>query len=294
MTIAGIATAGKGRAQAIANVLSPRRLVIATADGVRVLWKYRALCGEIVRRDLTGQFANQVLGSFWVIGHPLSLLAIYVFVFAIVLKVKIPVDAAMPRDYTVYILAGIVPWLAISQALGRGTTALMAQPNLVKQVVFPVDVLPPASVFVSLVPMVVSVPVIIAYQLLTGQGVPMILGILPIFIVVLFLFLSGIAFFLSAITPFFRDTKDFVTVFVTAGVYLIPAFWLPAWIPAMFKPLVRFNPFSYPIWVSQDIFYYGRFEHPAAWIVFLILSLISFGTGYRVFRRLKPFVANVL
>jgi lipopolysaccharide transport system permease protein len=110
----------------------------------------------------------------------------------------------------------------------------------------------------------------------------------------LFLFLAGVAFLLSAVTPFFRDTKDFVTVFMNAGVYLIPAFYLPAWVPQMFRPVIGLNPFSYPIWVCQDIFYYGRFEHPRAWLVFFLMALISFIFGYRVFRRIRPFIASVL
>jgi lipopolysaccharide transport system permease protein len=268
--------------------------ILAAGEGMRFLWRYRALSREMARRELTGQFANQLFGSFWAVGHPLSLLAVYVFVFAFVLKVKISVDADMPRDYTTYILSGLVPWLAMAQAIGRAPTTLIAQSNLVKQVVFPIEVLPMVAVIVSLVPLFIGVLVLVIYQLLTGQGVPLTILLAPVYLLQLFLFLSGTAFLLAAVTPFFRDLKDAVTVFLTLGVYLVPAFWLPAWVPPAFAPLINVNPFSYPIWVGQDIFYFGRLDHPASWLVFTAMSLLSFALGYRAFHHLKPYLGNVL
>jgi lipopolysaccharide transport system permease protein len=294
MTIVNSSHARRGAHRILAEIFSPRRSTIAIRDGLGVLWKHRALCRELVRRDLSGAYASQALGSFWVIGHPLSLLAIYAFVFAVVLKVKIPTGDSLPRDYTNYILSGLVPWIAISQSLGRATTTLISQANMVKQVVFPIEILPMAGVISSLAPVVISMPVIVAYQLMSHQSVPMTVLLAPLFLVALFLFMSGLAFILSTVTPFFRDIKDAVTVFLTAGVYLIPAFFLPSWVPALFAPVIIFNPFSYPIWVCQDIFFFGYVAHPTAWIVFFCLALTLFAFGYRVFGRLKPYVANVL
>jgi lipopolysaccharide transport system permease protein len=277
-----------------AHLLSPWRSLHAFRDALLLLWRYRALCRELVHRELTGQYAGQALGSFWVVGHTVLTLAVYVFLFVAVLKVKIDIGPALPRDYTSYLFAGLVPWLAIAQALSRSTGALIAQANLVKQVVFPVEILPLCGVFVSLVPLGVGMAVLVAYQTLMGVGLPWTVIFVPIFVVGLFFFLGGIAFLLAAITPFFRDTKDFVTFFLVAGVYLVPAFYLPNWVPEIFKPIMHINPFSYPIWVSHDIFYYGRVEHPVAWIVFFALAFLFFSLGFRAFRSLKPYVSTVL
>ena len=277
-----------------ARVAHARSHILAAGEGLGILWRYRSLFREMVRRELTGQFANQLLGSFWAVGHPLSLLAVYVFVFAVVLKVKISVGADMPRDYTTYILSGLVPWLAMAQAIGRAPTTLIAQSNLVKQVVFPIEVLPMVAVVVSLVPLFIGTLVLVVYQLISGQGVPPTILLAPVYLVQLFLFLSGATFLLAAVTPFFRDLKDGVVVFLTLGIYLVPAFWLPAWVPPAFAPLIHVNPFSYPIWVGQDIFYFGRLDHPASWLVFTAMSLLSFTLGYRAFRHIKPYLGNVL
>jgi lipopolysaccharide transport system permease protein len=107
-----------------------------------VLWKYSALCRELVRRDLRGQFAGKALSLFWVTGHTALMLLVYVFVSVTVKKIEIDAGPNLPRDYTSYLFSGLVLWLAIAQALGRSPSIPINKANFVKQTVFPVGVLP--------------------------------------------------------------------------------------------------------------------------------------------------------
>jgi lipopolysaccharide transport system permease protein len=83
-------------------------------------------------------------------------------------------------------------------------------------------------------------------------------------------------------------------LFGSAGIYLLPVFYLPTWVPNLFRPLIYLNPFSHIIWCYQDVLYYGRFEHPWAWVVTLIFNFLIFSLGYRLFCKLKPMLGNVL
>jgi len=65
-------------------------------------------------------------------------------------------------------------------------------------------------------------------------------------------------------------------------------------LPPLFKPFLYANPFSYLIWCWQDTLYWGHVQHPFAWIVLPALSLLTFYAGYRVFRKLKSMLGNVL
>jgi lipopolysaccharide transport system permease protein len=104
----------------------------------------------------------------------------------------------------------------------------------------------------------------------------------------------GIGYVLSSVGAFLRDMKDFVQVFCIVGLYLMPIFYLPQFVPKVFRPILYINPFSYVIWCYQDALYYGRFEHWWAWIIFPVLSICTFYGGYRVFRKLKVILGNVL
>jgi lipopolysaccharide transport system permease protein len=292
-SIVAIANQREVLLRSILNIASIRANTTAFLDGLRVLWKNRRLCVELVRRDLGGQYVGQALGSVWVIAHPMMLMCVYIFVFAFVFRVRLGGTIELPRDYIVYILSGLVPWMAIQTALARSSISMLNQANLVKQVVFPTEVLPFGSVLIALVPQFVGICVLALYTIITSWTLPWTYVLLPLLLALEFLFLSGVAFVLGPITPFFRDIKDLVAVSTVIGVYLVPAVYPPSMLEK-FNLMFRCNPLSYPIWLFQDITYYGHIEHPTAWIVTPIMSVLSFALGYRVFARIKPYVANAL
>ena len=278
----------------VPRAISPRENFEAGTEAVRRLWQSRSLVAEMVRRDLGGQYAGQILGRLWIIGHPLALFTIYLVVFAAVLKVRMQISTAMPRDYPSYILTGLATWLSLQQGVIRATTVLTGQSNLVKQVVFPIEALPFGSAIVSMVPQIVGLILLFVYTLATEGSVPWTYILVPFLVFLSLVLITGISFFLAALTPFVRDIKDFAAVLSVVGVYLVPAFYLPQWIPTHLRPLIYANPFSHVVWVYQDALYFGRFEHPVSWFVFVFSALFTFSAGYRVFRDLKPYIANVL
>lgn len=259
-----------------------------------LLSRYRALMLEMTRREISTQYAGQVIGTLWAIGHPLFMMALYVFVFGVVFKQRIGGTYELPLDYTAYILTSLVPWLAFQQAMSRSCSALTGHANLVKQVVFPIEILPATIVLSGFLPLGVGVVVLVIYVLFVHSGLHATYLLLPVLVLLQAAAMLGVAMAFSAIGAFLRDLKDLVQMFTTAGVYLMPAFYLPQWVPDMFKPVLYLNPFSYMIWCYQDALYFGRFEHPWAWVAFCAGSLLSFAVGYRLFRRLKPHLGNVL
>ena len=101
-------------------------------------------------------------------------------------------------------------------------------------------------------------------------------------------------YILAAVGTYIRDTKDFVQVFITLGLWFVPILYLPAAIPAAVRPILNLNPFAHMVWCYQDALYFGRFDHPVSWIVFPLLCMVVFLYGYRLFRKIKVMFGNVL
>lgn len=266
----------------------------AFVEIVTLLTRHRDLTIEMARRELSDRYAGQVLGLFWAIGHPVFLISLYVFIFAFVFKQKVGGTLEMPLDYTAYILSGLVAWLSFQESMIKSCNAITGNSALVKQVVFPLEILPVRGVLASLLPLIISLALLIGYVLFTHGSLHLTYLLLPILLFMQFITMIGIAFILASVSTYFRDLKDFVQVFAIAGMYLMPIFYLPNWVPSLFKPLLYLNPFSYLVWCYQDILYYGRFEHPWAWLFMGIASLSTFVIGYRIFRKLKPELGNLL
>lgn len=267
---------------------------LAFSEVARLLRQYHRLTLEMAKREITERYSGQIFGALWAIGHPLFMIGLYVFVFAFVFKTKVGGTLEMPLDYTAYILAGLIPWMAFQESMNKACVAITSSASLVKQITFPIEVLAVKGVLASLMPQFISSLVLICYVLVTHGSLPWTYLFLPFLITLQTIAMMGVAFILSSISVFLRDVKDLVQLFCMAGVYLMPAFYLPQWVPNAFKPILFINPFSYLTWCYQDLLYYGRFQHPWAWLVVIAGSFFVFIFGFRLFRRLKPIFGNVL
>jgi lipopolysaccharide transport system permease protein len=275
-------------------IISPRSNFRAFSELVILLTRHRQLTLEMAKREITDRFSGQLFGVFWAIGHPLIMMLVYVFIFGFVFKVKVGGTTDLPLDYTTYLLSGLIPWLAFSEVMSKASITIISNSILVKQVVFPVETLPVKSVISTLLSLGIFISMLVIYVLLVQKTLPWTYLLLPLLIILLVLAMIGVSYILSAIGVYFRDIKDFVQVFSVTGIYLMPAFYLPEFVPSLFRPLLYLNPFSYMIWCFQDVLYFGRFEHPFAWPIFALLSIGSFVIGYRFFRKLKLMFGNVL
>ena len=259
-----------------------------------LLFQHWELTLTMARREIADRYIGQNFGFFWAIGHPLFLMGVYVFIFCFVFKTKIGGTLEMPRDYITYLLSGLVAWMGFQESMAKSCLAITSNSSLVKQVVFPLEILPAKGVISSLFQEIIMILILMAYVLISYGSLPWTYLLLPPLIIFQAITMTGIAYFLSAVGSYFRDMKDFVQLFAVAGIYLLPVVYLPSWVPPIFKPLLYVNPFSYFIWCYQDVLYFGRIDHPWSWMVCFFESILFVVVGYCFFRKLKIGFGNVL
>ncbi len=276
------------------SALNPRYNFQAFQELIALLTKHRQLTYELARREISERYSGQLFGTLWTIGHPLVLIFVYIFVFAFVFTTRIGVSSNMPLDYTSYILAGLIPWLAFQECMMKASTVITSSANIVKQVIFPLEVLPVKSVVATLFTQCIFLVMLTIYTLITHHALLWTYLLLPVLFLVQTLAMIGVSYLLASIGAYFRDVKDLVQDFSTVAFFVLPILYLPESVPAALRGILYFNPFSYLIWCYQDVLYFGRFAHPWAWIVFGVLSIFIFVFGYRVFRKLKVMFGNVL
>jgi lipopolysaccharide transport system permease protein len=276
---------------ALFNIVS---YVQALRELLVLLMRHRKLTVEMAKREIADRYLGQVFGILWALGHPLILVGVYVFIFAYVFRVKIGGTRELPLDYTTYLLSGLIPWLSFQESMAKNSVVIISYANLVKQVVFPIEVLPVKGVLASLISQIIFLALLLLYIMGVHHVVPWTCVLLPVLILCQAMAMVGVSYILAAIGTYFRDVKDLVQVFNTVGLYLVPVLYLPAFVPEACRPLLYLNPFSYLIWCYQDAVYFGRFEHPWAWPISVLLSVGVFVIGYRLFRKLKVMFGNVL
>jgi lipopolysaccharide transport system permease protein len=279
---------------ALARAARPKPYVQALLEVLSTARLKRHLVLELARKQIAREHAGKTFGLFWGIFQPLFLFGVYALIYGVVFRVKIGGTFELPRNFTIYLLAGLVPWLAFLFLMARATTLLTGNAQLVKQVVFELSLLPIAQTIASCLALVLGLGFVGVYTLVAYASLPVTYLALPLVLVLQFLAMLGAAFALSAIGVFFRDVGDLVQVAGVVLIFLLPIVYLPSAVPSAFQYAVWANPFSYMVWCYQDVLYFGRLEHPEAWVVFTVLALFLFAGGYRLFRRLRPHYADVL
>jgi len=276
-------------------LLNPTASWRAIQNSISVLYRNRELTWEMTKREFAERYAGQVLGVIWGLAHPLIIVLVYVFVFVVVFSSTTSRgDFEYNSDFVVYMLAGLMPWLSFQEVLSKGSQAIVANGNLVKQVIFPVEVLPAKVVLSAVLTEAIFLVGLIGYILIRYHTLPWTVALLPLLLGFQLLAMLGTSLCLSALGAYFRDLKDIVQVFSLVNLYLMPVVYLPAWVPEGVRPLIALNPFSYMTWCYQDVFYNGALTNVASWFVFPLLSLLSLAVGYRLFTKLKPYLGNVL
>jgi homopolymeric O-antigen transport system permease protein len=266
----------------------------ATLGAARLLWRRRELLFEMTRRDVVDRYAGQVLGSAWAIIAPLLTMATYMLAFGVIFRSRIgPGDNG--AGYVAFALAGLVPWMGLQDCLSRATTAIVGNGNLVKQIVFPSEVLPLKVALGTLPALTIGLVATIGVSTIAGRLDPLgLLVLLPIALVCYILFLAGLSYVLAAIGVFVRDVKDLIAFLLTIGLFLNPILYTPAGTPSWLRPLFLASPFSYMIWCFRDALIGRDPAHAWSWLVFPILSISAFVLGWRTFRMLKPTFGNAL
>ena len=276
------------------SLLNPRSNAAALADFAHILSSRRRIIGELAKRDMADAHTGEFFGLFWAYAHPVFLMMVYGFVFNFIFKSRLPPDLIVPADYSVYLFAGLIPWMSVQGAMSKGASLVLAHSNLVKQVVFPVEIIPLKAAVASMFPFLLSLGVLLVYLLAKFGVPPWTWMLLPVLLTLHFAFIAGLILIFGAITVFVRDIREVVTMFALAGVFLMPIIYLPQWVPAAIRPVLYANPFSHMVWCFQDVFFFGRIEHPWSWLVYALVSLGSLAVGFRLFRRLQPHFANVI
>ena len=186
------------------------------------------LLSELVRRDLSVRYAGSFGGAAWALLNPLILCGLYSLVFSLI--VRIPPPANFRGSYTEFLLAGLLPWLGLQDALVRSASAVTDHAHLVKKMSFPVGILVVASLLSALV---LQAAGLFVFAVLSGGLGAGQIHLLPLAIGFAFqaLVLTGPAFALAAVSVLFRDLAQLITPLLMVVFYLTPILYPEALVP---------------------------------------------------------------
>lgn len=278
----------------VRRALSPSLNARAVLELARFMRHHRELILSMAGREVRNRHVGSALGSGWAVLAPLLLMGVYVFAFAVIFRGRLG-EADDSFGFVAYVLAALGPWVALQDAVARSTQAIVGNANLVKQIVFPSEILPIKTVLGAAPTLAIGLLVAIGTALATGHGSMFgLLLLLPAALLCFTALLLGIALVLAAVGVMLRDLKDIVALLLTVGLFLHPILYPPAATPAWLELAFHASPFSYPLWCLRDALFHGTITRPLAWVVAPLSGALALALGWRGFRSLKPVFGNAL
>ena len=260
-------------------------------------WAKFDLLRTLVRRDLEARYKGSILGNLWPLVNQLSQLIIYTYVFAIVLKVKLSLQGVPDNNFTfgLWLFAGLLPWIAFTSGLTQASNSVIAQPNLVKKVVFPLGLLPLVPILSSLIESSFGLILLIFFVALTTHTLHTTLALLPLVWLSQILLTMGLGYLTAGLTVFLRDIPQTLGVILNIWFYMTPIIYPASSIPESSRGLVFWlNPMAAISEVYRDIILVGEIQHWSEWGVASLISAIVFWFGLYIYKKLRPAFADVL
>ncbi len=250
------------------------------------------LLREFTVREIKGRFAGSFAGVLWTLINPVANICIYIFIFSLVLRIRVTVKDTGTDSFVLFFLAGFFPWLFLADTLARAPGILLGNAGLITRVVFPVEILPMAGVSAVFITNGIGFLIFLLYL---GFQTGFYITWLYLFFLLFFqfFFVMGIVCLVSAACVFIRDIAELVPILVMVWFYGSPVIYPVSMIPASFHWLVFLNPMTQFLTLYRQ----ALLVHCVDFSLVLDVAAASFAAycfGTWIFMRLKPAFGDVL
>lgn len=259
------------------------------------LFQNRHLIWKLAKNDFKKRYAGSYMGALWAMLQPVVTVAMYYIVFD---KIMGNSGGRGSGDvpFVLFLTAGLVPWFYFSEALNNGTNAMIEYNYLVKKVVFKISVLPIIKIIAATFIHAFFVCVLLVVAAVYGYYPTIYTIQIFYYSACLFIFVLALCYTTCAVVVFFKDLAQIINIALQIGMWATPILWDINSLDSGWAFFLKLNPLVYIVngyrsavyerkWFFQDFF---------STMYFWIVTVVLFGVGAAIFKRLKVHFADVL
>ena len=273
------------------TIIKPRERLLQV--DLKELWRYRDLTSLFVRRNITTQYKQTILGPLWYIIQPVMTVVMYMVVFGGI--AKIPTDG-LPQP--LFYLSGICLWQYFNDCLTKTSSTFTANAGIFGKVYFPRMVVPISTVVSNLLRFGIQLGLFLVvyaiYQLFIIPGqihTNWYALLIPLLIVMLAGLALGFGILFSSMTTKYRDMTLLLHYFIRLWMYATPVIYpLSTITNAKLRFVMSLNPltgiveaFKYGM-LGEGQFSWGMLGYSFAFMVVLLtVGVVIFNRVQRTF-----------
>lgn len=250
----------------------------------KILWDRRKMLWATTQADIRSRYAGSVLGMLWLFIYPIMMLAAYSVVYVFILRVRL--DQISTPEYIMLIFSGLIPFLGFSEGLGSTVISVTSNASLVKNTMYPIELIPVKAVFFSQCTEVVGLGILTVALAVSGLLSWWALLVIPLWVFQV-IFGIGVGWLISSINVVLRDMQSLINIIGMLLMMVSPIAYTPDMIPAGLRPFLSLNPLYYFITAYQYCLIYRKMPPTDIIIAVVLISLGMFLVGFWVFEKMK-------
>lgn len=252
------------------------------------------LIWSLAKRNVVGKYKGSFFGLFWSFLNPLILLSIYTFAFSVVFKAKWGMEDEGHFDFALILFASLTIFNVFSETISGAPTVILGNPNFVKKVVFPLEILPIVNFVTAIIHFSLSLSIFFLFFFTFRLYIPWTIIFLPVVLIPLSLISIGLSYFLAAVGVYVRDIGFFIGHFLQIMLFTSPVFYSLDRIPPSIRKIVFLNPVAYILENARYVLVFGKIPSWKVLTVYSCLGLLTLVIGFYVFQKLRKGFADVI
>lgn len=271
-----------------------RNFPATPAEMVSSLWRNRSLIHASARREVLGRYRGSILGLMWSFFNPLFMLTVYTFVFSEVFNARWSSGSESKTEFALVLFTGLIVFNLFAECINRAPGLVLSNPNYVKKVIFPLEILPFVSLLSATYHMLISLSVLlVAYVIFFGLPHTTVL-LLPLIVLPFALFIMGLSWALASLGVFLRDVSQFIGVAVTTLMFLSPIFYPASAFPETYRHILYLNPLTPVIEMTREVLYWGKLPDFGLLGIYWLATGVIAWFGFVWFQKTRKGFADVM
>jgi lipopolysaccharide transport system permease protein len=256
--------------------------------------KYFNLIKELVKRDIFLRYKGSIFGIWWTLIMPLTMLAIFTFVFGTIFQARWHGGAENIAEFALKLYAGLIIFWFFNEIMNKAPTIIASQPNFVKKVIFPLEILPIVSVLSALFHLAINVVILYLVALAVYSKIYLTFLMVPFIAATTIPMLLGVGWMLAALGVYIKDIANIIGIFMSMLMFLSPIFYPIDAIDKSIRWVFYFNPVTLPIEWTRASVCDGLLPQWDLFAIYTIVSFITFFIGFYFFKAMRKGFADVL
>ncbi|EQB8045246.1 ABC transporter permease [Aeromonas hydrophila] len=253
----------------------------------------KGLVFALIKRDLLSKYKGSILGVLWSFITPLCMLLVYTFMFSVVFNARWGSNGNK-SEFALVLFSGLMIFNFFSEVINRSPGLILTNQSYVKKVVFPLETLPFVICGAALVNLIISLVVWVLFYIFLF-GIPHIeILLFPVILLPLMFMTVGITYILSSLGVFLRDLGQFISVVLTAMMFLSPIFYPVSALPTDYQVWMQLNPLTAIIESSRAVLINGELPDWRLYIMYFVVSFNVMWLGFAWFQYTKKGFSDVL